>query len=317
MHRPAACRVTLLEAQQRLGGKIRTTPFAGRPGVDEGADAFLARVPEATQLAHDVGLADQLTSPATGSAAVWWDGLKPIPPGLVLGLPTDVMRLARSRLLSWTGKLRAATEVVRPRTEHRRRLDRRVRPRPLRRPGARAPRRPAGRQHLRRRHRPLQPAGRAAAGRSGRRVRAACCWPRVIGRRRRRARCSTRRAAGMGDLVEQLAQAITDLGGDIQLGTPCQTLERDGDGWRIDGQYADGVVLACPAAQAARLLTAQRGRRSAGVDRVRRCGADHRRHRPPRLARAAARHERLPGAQAGAADGHRGVVRLAEVGALA
>ena len=33
------------------GGKLRTTPFAGRPAVDEGADAFLARVPHASDLA--------------------------------------------------------------------------------------------------------------------------------------------------------------------------------------------------------------------------------------------------------------------------
>ena len=29
----------------RLGGKLRTSPFAGLPAVDEGGDAFLARVP--------------------------------------------------------------------------------------------------------------------------------------------------------------------------------------------------------------------------------------------------------------------------------
>jgi protoporphyrinogen/coproporphyrinogen III oxidase len=61
-------------------------------------------------------------------------------------------------------------------------------------------------------------------------------------------------AAGMGDLVEHTGRAITELGGEIRLGTPCQTLELDGDAWRVDGHHADAVVLACPAAQAARLL---------------------------------------------------------------
>ena len=37
---------------ERLGGKIRTSPFAGLPAVDEGPDAFLARVPEAVDLAR-------------------------------------------------------------------------------------------------------------------------------------------------------------------------------------------------------------------------------------------------------------------------
>ena len=48
--------VTVFEASGRVGGKILTTPFAGRP-VDCGADAFLARVPWAVGLARDLGLA--------------------------------------------------------------------------------------------------------------------------------------------------------------------------------------------------------------------------------------------------------------------
>ena len=51
--------VTLFEAGDRLGGKIRTTPFAGHPAVDEGADAFLARVPWAVELARKVALGDR------------------------------------------------------------------------------------------------------------------------------------------------------------------------------------------------------------------------------------------------------------------
>src|SRR6478672_202431 len=77
--------VTVLEADDRFGGKIRTTPFDGQP-VDEGPDAFLARVPHAVALAERLGLGDDLVSPGTGSASLWLDGvLKPIPPGLVLG----------------------------------------------------------------------------------------------------------------------------------------------------------------------------------------------------------------------------------------
>ena len=62
--------VELREATPRVGGKLRTTAFAGRAAVDEGADAFLARVPDATALARQVGL--ELTSPtsATGGANV-------------------------------------------------------------------------------------------------------------------------------------------------------------------------------------------------------------------------------------------------------
>ncbi|HKA03244.1 MAG TPA: protoporphyrinogen oxidase, partial [Acidimicrobiales bacterium] len=109
--------VTLLEASDRLGGKILTTPFGGRP-VDAGADSVLARVPWAVDLLSDLGLADDLVAPATGHAFVWWRGdLHPIPPGLVLGVPTGLATLARSRLLSWRGKARAALEPLRPRTD--------------------------------------------------------------------------------------------------------------------------------------------------------------------------------------------------------
>ena len=48
--------VEVREADDRVGGKLRTSPFAGRPAVDEGADAFLRRAPAAVALAERVGL---------------------------------------------------------------------------------------------------------------------------------------------------------------------------------------------------------------------------------------------------------------------
>ena len=101
--------VVVLEADSRVGGKIRTTPFAGVP-VDEGADAFLARVPHAVELCRELGL-DDLTSPGTGRAFLWTKGaLHPIPEGLVLGVPADLGPLAASGLLSDDGMTRAAQE---------------------------------------------------------------------------------------------------------------------------------------------------------------------------------------------------------------
>ena len=109
-------RITLLEADDRLGGKISSSTFAGIDGLDESADAFLTRVPYATGLAAELGLTAELTSPAAASAAVWWNGMHAIPEGLMLGVPTDLARLARSKLLSWPGKLRAALEPILPAT---------------------------------------------------------------------------------------------------------------------------------------------------------------------------------------------------------
>src|SRR5262245_9557500 len=100
------------EADKRVGGKLKTSPFAGRDAVDEGADAFLARVPAGVGLAGRVGLGDSLTSPTDARASVWHDGLHTIPDGLMLGVPGGVAGLATSRLLSLRGKARAAIEPL-------------------------------------------------------------------------------------------------------------------------------------------------------------------------------------------------------------
>lgn len=92
--------VVVLEAGARAGGKILTTDFAGRP-VDCAADSMLARVPEAVELCHELGLADELVTPASGTAYVLAHGsLQPFPPGLVLGVPTDLDALRRSGVVS-------------------------------------------------------------------------------------------------------------------------------------------------------------------------------------------------------------------------
>jgi oxygen-dependent protoporphyrinogen oxidase len=108
--------ITVFDAAERIGGRIDTSPFAGVDHVDEGADAFLARVPEAVALATRVGLGDDLVSPEAVGAAVWQDRLHPIPDGLLLGVPGRIGPLARSGLLSWKGKARAALEPLLPRT---------------------------------------------------------------------------------------------------------------------------------------------------------------------------------------------------------
>ena len=103
--------VTVLEATDRVGGKILTTPFAGRP-VDCGADAFLARVPEARDLCAELGLSDVLASPAERSALVWTRGaLRRLPAGLVLGVPTDLDALTSSGIVSPAGVERARLDL--------------------------------------------------------------------------------------------------------------------------------------------------------------------------------------------------------------
>jgi len=108
--------VTLLDAGTRLGGAIETVAFAGRD-VDAGPDSFLARRPEMTDLVARLGLGDELVSPATGAAAVWVRGaLRPLPSGLVLGVPSSLTELAASGILSPAGLGRAALDYVLPST---------------------------------------------------------------------------------------------------------------------------------------------------------------------------------------------------------
>ena len=79
----------VLEADSRPGGAIRTSRFAGR-AVDEGADAFLARVDDGTRLCAESGLAADLVAPASGRAFVHLDGeLVPLPDAHFLGVPLD------------------------------------------------------------------------------------------------------------------------------------------------------------------------------------------------------------------------------------
>lgn len=110
-----AAEVAVFEPEH-IGGKIKTTPFAGRP-VDEGPDAFLTRVPGAVGLCQELGLTDQLVAPAAGRTLVWSPtGLHRLPEGLVLGVPTSVRALASSGLLSPQGMVRAALDLVLPAT---------------------------------------------------------------------------------------------------------------------------------------------------------------------------------------------------------
>jgi len=251
----AGADVTVFEAADRLGGMILTTPFAGRPAVDEGADAFLARVPWAVDLARKVSLADSLTSPSVGKAAVYWNRLHDIPEGLLLGMPTEIGALARSHLLSMRGKVRAGVEVLMPRTDT-----------------------------------AADSIGKYVRSRFGNQVHERLVDPLIgsiyaadtddfsldavpqladVAMRSRSVLMAARHrpqppsgpvfyapTAGVGQLVQAVSTAVVARGGDVRCNAAVEELAADGATWRLNGAEFDGVVLACPARVASGLLAA-------------------------------------------------------------
>ena len=60
---------------------------------------------------------------------------------------------------------------------------------------------------------------------------------------------------GVGSLVDAVATAISARGGELRCEALVSELGRDGDRWHVDGDTFDGVVLACPARVASTLLS--------------------------------------------------------------
>ncbi|MGW5867845.1 protoporphyrinogen oxidase [Streptomyces sp. NPDC055239] len=106
--------VTVLEASDRVGGKLRTGSLAGIP-VDEGAESIMAIRPEAVRLAEEVGLGGSLCDPAPAPVTFWTRGaLRPLPAGHMMGIPADPAALTGTGLLSDEGLARLAQEEAIP-----------------------------------------------------------------------------------------------------------------------------------------------------------------------------------------------------------
>ncbi len=106
--------VTIFESSSQFGGKLQTQPF-GNLSLDTGPDSFLARRPEAIRLCEELGIDNELVSPNHAGAYVWSRGrLRSLPAGLMLGVPTDFIAVAKSGILSFAGLLRALVEPALP-----------------------------------------------------------------------------------------------------------------------------------------------------------------------------------------------------------
>jgi oxygen-dependent protoporphyrinogen oxidase len=113
--RKQKCSVVVLERTQRPGGVIQTD-HVGEFVIDAGPDSLLAQKPAAIALCKELGLGDRLVSTKQPRTAfVLRDGrLHPLPAASILGFPTRVKPLLRSRLFSRGAKLRMALELIIP-----------------------------------------------------------------------------------------------------------------------------------------------------------------------------------------------------------
>jgi oxygen-dependent protoporphyrinogen oxidase len=255
--------ILLIDRADRLGGKLRTVPFAGQP-VETGAETFLVteqgRESAALALARRVGLGEDIVHPARLGAAIALDGrLHPIPPGTLLGVPADPSTLNGlatttdadhdlGRPLLAPGEDIAVAGLVRPRLGY------------------------EVVNHL------IEPLlGGVYAGRADR-LSLAATMPglhEAAGRETtlaaavRSAMAASPRPpgspvfatvrGGMSRLVDAVADAA---GATVHLGLPVRGLARTGQSWQVvvgstrdpSVVEADAVILAVPAIPAARLL---------------------------------------------------------------
>lgn len=101
--------VVLLEASERLGGKLRTETVGGNL-VETGADSFLIRDDELLSWLEGFGV--ELVEPAVFQGAIVTDErLRPFPRGTVFGLPASPVAALRARPLSIRGRIRALGDL--------------------------------------------------------------------------------------------------------------------------------------------------------------------------------------------------------------
>lgn len=250
--------VVLFESGDRVGGKIRTSRVAGHP-VDEGADAFLVRVPDAVELCNELELTDTLVAPAAREAFIYVDGvLRRLPGAQLMGVPTDLEALATSGILSPAGLDRARDDLTStaPPLRGDASIGAVIRPR-------------LGDEVYERLVGPLV-GGINAGDADALSIRA--CAPQIAAAAERggsliaaaralRSEASVDPTAaifnaprdGMGAIVDRLAKV---LGASVRTSSPVRRLQPEGTRWRLDAdpEPFDGVVLATPAATTARLV---------------------------------------------------------------
>ena len=265
----AGIEAVVLEASERPGGKIDSSQI-GCLTVDSGPDGFVARDPAAAELCRRIGLGADLVEPATSGAYVWVDGrLQPLSNRAVLGVPWTADAVAGTGIVSDHGadELRrglahdaaplvgdaSVGEVLRPRVGNEV-FERLVDPLLGGISAGSADRMSieacaAPLYEAARRGGPLGPALQEVASRQGRDHEGAAASPVFQSVR--------------GGITRIVAALAAELGDVVNLATPAQSVRPSatpgaGCRWTVDTAGgpvdADGVILACPAWESARLI---------------------------------------------------------------
>ena len=249
--------VSLFESSPVLGGKIATTTVDDLV-LPTAPDAFLARQPEMVELATELGLEDELIAPAAREARIARGSrLHPLPPNL-LGLPTDLDALADSGLITQEGVARAALDLTA--ADDRPAEDESV--------GALVRRR-LGDEVLEYLVDPLL--GGINAGDTDR-LSAQAGVPQIGAARElhpslvQAVRTMQARAtpnpdapvfltpqSGLQSMIDRLGRRVLEHA-ELRLGQPAD-IERTSDGWQVNGERFDRVVVATAAEPAANLLS--------------------------------------------------------------
>jgi oxygen-dependent protoporphyrinogen oxidase len=264
--RPAS--VTVVERSPRFGGNLVTERVDGFL-LDGGPDSWVATKPHATALARELGLGDAIvgTNESTRRYFVAWAGrLHPVPEGLVLGVPTRLAPLIRSRLFSWRGKARMALEPFVPARRFEAAEDESIADFAKRRLGSEATERLVA---------PLL-GGISAGDADDLSVRAA--FPQLVAMERehgslvRGMRAVRRKGAagreesaflslegGVGELVTALCERLRGEGATLRSGVEVLAVTRAKRGWTLEiagdtRLEADAVLLAIPAHAASCVL---------------------------------------------------------------
>ena len=270
----------MLEGSGRVGGKLSASDIAG-VAMDEGAEALLARRPEGTELIAAVGLGDALVPAGVTSSAIYTRGaMRPLPRRQFMGVPADLDELAATGVISAEGVARAKDETGLPAEARDVSVTEYI--------GSRL-----GVEIVDRLVDPLL--GGVYAGRSEDLSFTATLGPLAAAARKHDtltgavgsllppAPAAASAAApapvfvslttGLGALPEAIAKAS---GADIRTNAMVRELARTETGWRLtigsaaDPEYldADAVILAVPAAPAARLLKDAAGAAAVQLDGI-------------------------------------------------